>query len=943
MALSRGRRARNQGSRGNASAITAGRELFRPSLGTGTEVSLVAVERIEIVGSRVRTIIDTSSTESNSVFTQSQIQALPVTRSVDAVALLAPGTVRGDSFGSNLTLPSFGGASIAENGYFINGLDVTNIRTFLSYADLPFDSIQQQQVKTGGYGAEFGRSLGGVVNLVTKRGTNNWTGGIATYWEPDALRSSGQNVDDLEPSRTGRYTLFNAADQRDKFSMNLYGGGPLIENKLFFFGLVEIPRVVNDDFRSADSQRFKNHSPKGMIKLDFAPTDSHLFEFTAIQNKDKYTITDYTSNSPYSTSHDTFGGVSNYEAGGQVYIGKYTGYITEDLTVSALYGRITDLSTLETGYRKRGADCPVVLDVDLSPLGCWGTVFPGAGGTDPDAPPDKDQKKSWRIDVEYSLGDHNIKAGYDAQRFQSWAAGGSSYSAGHYYRYYVSPTGSVNGIADAVAPGGGYVRDRISLQTSGSYVVLNNAFYLEDSWKATKDLLLYGGLRWESFDNQNGDGVSFVKQDNLLAPRLGFSLDVDGDSSTKVFGTAGRYYIPVASNTNIRMTRGELFTQNYYSYTGKDPVTGAPTGMGPAIGTPQVVGDGTLPNPGTVADINLKPMNQDEFILGIQKALTPTWTGGIKGIYRKINSGMDDFCDEHRITQYANENGYPDATWTGCILMNPGRDLTMNIDSDGAGTLKKITIPASYLGLTPYTRTYKAVEFSLGHPFDGVWGLSASYTWSRSRGSAEGYVQSTLQQEDAGVTQDFDFATLADGAVGYLPNDRTHVFKMFGNYMVTDEWRIGGNMIVSSGRPLSCIGFVPESVAEASGSTDVLNYTSASSYYCLNGSGELTTDGLITQTPASLVPRGTVGRTSWTGQVDLSIAYIPKWADKKLTLQVDIFNLFNSQKPIRLDEVRDFSRGTSNGSENFQQSANYLRPLEFQSPRSVRLTARYDF
>lgn len=919
------------------------------NLGTGTEVSFTGVDRVEIVGARINTMIDTSSTESNSVFNLAQIQALPVTRSVNAVALLAPGTVKGDNFGSGLSLPSFGGASIAENGYFINGLDVTNIRNFLSYAELPFDAISQQQVKTGGYGAEFGRSLGGVVNLLTKRGTNDWSGGVSMYWEPSALASSAPNIADRDPQFPDRYTIFANADRHDQFSLNLYGGGPIIENKLFAFALLEIPRNTSDNYGQLTSSVSRNSSPKGMIKIDFTPSESHLFELTAIQTKDKYSITDYDSATPYATSHDQYMGVSDYHSGGQVYIGKYTGYLTEDLTVSALYGRITDKRTEETGYRKMGSECPVVLDEDVLPIGCWGTIFPGAGGRDPDAPPDKDVKRSWRLDLEYVLGDHTIKAGYDAQHFQSWEGGGSAYGQGHYYRYYFSPDGTVNGVPDAVPAGGGYVRDRISLTTSGSYVVLNNAFYLEDSWKVNKNLLLYGGMRFESFDNQNGDGVSFVNKKNLPAPRLGFALDIDGDSTTKVFGSAGRYYIPVASNTNIRMTRGELYTQTFYAYTGRDPVTQAPTGMGPSIGDPQIIGDGVLPNPGTVADLNLKPMNQDEYILGFQKALNPAWVGGVKGIYRKINAGMDDYCDVERVIKYANENGYPDAYWTGCILMNPGKDITMNIDSDGAGTLKTITIPASYLGLAPYTRTYKAIELTLDHPFDGTWGMSASYTWSQSRGTAEGYVQSTLQQEDAGVSQDFDFATLTDGSLGYLPNDRRHVLKVFGNYMVSDEWRLGANAIISSGRPLSCIGFVPESVADASGSPEVLNYPSASSYYCLNSQGHLIgTDDqqyLVTNTPATLVPRGSVGRTPWTTQVDLSVAYIPKWADGNLTLQVDIFNLFNSQKATRLNEVRDLNRDGSNGGPGtaFKQNPNYMSPVDLQAPRAVRLTARYQF
>jgi hypothetical protein len=183
-----------------------------------------------------------------------------------------------------------------------------------------------------------------------------------------------------------------------------------------------------------------------------------------------------------------------------------------------------------------------------------------------------------------------------------------------------------------------------------------------------------------------------------------------------------------------------------------------------------------------------------------------------------------------------------------------------------------------------------------------------------------------INQEDAGVTQDFDFAALTDGSSGYLSNDRRHVFKVYGNYGLTDEWRLGFNGTLSSGRPTSCIGFVPAWAKDAS---DAANYTTASSYYCLNDKGQ-----------SELHSRGTAGRTPWTYMLDLQVAYMPKVAKGKLTLQADIFNVFNTQKVTEWNEQRDYSRDTvPEGTLN----QNYQRPTGFQTPRSVRLTARYEF
>jgi hypothetical protein len=904
------------------------------AIGSGTEVVLDASQRVEITGARSRTLIDMSSSESNSVFTQEQIRALPVARSVDAVALLAPGTIKGDTFANedDLKLPSFGGASVAENGYYINGLDVTNIRNFLSYAELPFDAIAQQQVKSGGYGAEYGRSLGGVISLVTKRGTNEWKGGASVIWEPSSLRSNGKDVADLDPDRAGLPAVFNSADREQKRSYVLYGGGPIIKDKLFVFGALEAHDDWDTRYRQSNSTKRTNKKPNGMLKIDWSVTDNHLLELTAIENKKELTYKDYKSNTDYSPHLDQFQGTSTRESGGSVLIGKYTGYLTDNLTVSALVGRVKDKVNTFSGYRKSLENCPVVLETDLSDIGCWVPPFPSEGSRITGFPDDNDKRDSFRLDFEYVLGKHTIRAGIDNQSFKSLDTQTDSFTGGAYFRYFFVPgSGRINGV-DGFTPGAQYVRERIRQSTPGSYEVNNSAYYIEDTWKVNKQLTLYGGLRWESFENLNGDGVAFVEKKNLLAPRLGFALDLSNNGSFKVFGNAGRYYIPVASNTNIRGTRGEVAIDRFHTFTGRDPVTQAPIGM-TQVGATLTTGDGAIPNPGTVADTQLKPMNQDELILGFQKAVAKDFVFGVKAIHRKINAGMDDYCDHVRVADWITANvdaGYTD-NLASCMLMNPGKDLNIKVDLKNDGNLVDVRVPASALGLAKYERTYNALEFTFERPFDGRWGLAGSYTWSKSVGSAEGYVQSNLNQDDAGVTQDFDFGSFSDGSKGYLPNDRRHVFKVYGNYQLTSDFRLGFNATLASGRPLSCIGFVPPTVPDFAGA---VAYPSASAYYCIKDPNQT----------AVLVKRGSVGRTKWTNTIDLSIAYIPQWANKKLTLVADVFNVFNNGRPTELNETRDYSRAESNSTTPpYRQNENYLQPTTFQEPRSVRLTARYEF
>jgi hypothetical protein len=901
------------------------------SVGSGTQVVLdnsTTLDQVAVVGSRVRSSIDVASVESNTVFSQEQLQALPVPRNVNSVALLAPGVVKGDDGLGDGGVPSFAGASVAENGYYINGFDVTNIRNFLSYANLPFDAIGEQQIKTGGYGAEYGRSLGGVISLVTKRGTNEWKGGISMYWEPASLRSKGQNVKDKEPESAGAgYTLFQEPDTRETFSTNVYLGGPIIKDKLFMFALVEKVNNTVNNFGESQSTKTTNQSPNGMIKIDFTPSDSHRFELTAISNKKEVGIVDYTNAKPYSTSNDGVGRISKQNSGGDVWMAKYTGYLTDDLTVSTMFGRVTDQTPLTSGARVANTTCPSVYALPgLTQVGCWDGILDYVA-RDPAAPPtDQDNRKSFRFDVDYTLGNHTIRAGLDNQLFTSSEAGGA-FSGNAYWREFLAgASGTVNGVVGAVAPGASYQRLRVRGSTSGTYDVENNAKYIEDSWRIQKNLVLYGGLRWESFNNKNGDGVSFIKQDNLLAPRAGFSWDVNSDASLKVFGSGGRYFIPVASNTNIRATRGENYIQEFYSYSGRDPVTAAPLNT-KKIGSTTVISDGRLALPATIADTKLSPMSQDEFILGFQKAVAKGWTVGAKYTHRTINNGVDDWCDPTSVGTWMNANGYPDFdshTMAGCQLINPGRDVTLMMDAKNDGVLVPITIPSKVTGIAEYTRKYDSVELSFDRAFDGKWGLAGSYTYSRSTGTAEGYVNSTIDQEDAGVSQDFDFGVFTDGSDGLLPNDRTHAIKLFGTLGITDNFRIGLNLNSTSGRPMSRIGFVPDSTPG-----DATLYTTASTYYYLNDKGVTV-----------LGRRGTEGRTPWTTTLDLQGAYTQMFGKNKLTLQMDIFNIFNTQQVSEFNETSDFSRDSvADG----RRSLNYGNPTSFQTPRAVRLSARYEF
>src|SRR5690606_26455895 len=157
------------------------------------------------------------------------------------------------------------------------------------------------------------------------------------------------------------------------------------------------------------------------------------------------------------------------------------------------------------------------------------------------------------------------------------------------------------------------------------------AFYIEDNWQITPNLLLNLGVRADKFHNKLASGATFAKSDfgDMVAPRFGFSWDMRGDGTTKLFGNAGRYYIPITNKLTDYFGGGTTDEHTYYVFNGwteqVDPVTGgkylAPN-IGEQIGPVNTTGNVPAPTDmRTAVARDLKQVYQDEFILGFQQAI----------------------------------------------------------------------------------------------------------------------------------------------------------------------------------------------------------------------------------------------------------------------------------------------------------------------------------
>lgn len=894
---------------------TAVRDNVTVNIGTGTAVNFVfegeaqELDIVSVYGIAVNPI-DVSSVESTTILTEQQIDRLPVSRTTTDVALLAPGTVRGDSRFGNLA--SFGGASVAENVYYINGFNVTNIVTGTAFNQLPFEAVSEFQVKTGGYGAEFGRSLGGVMNVISKRGGNEWHFGGNAIWSPNGPR--GERVRWIKDPTTGEWTSVFVNSYDEQLTYNVYASGPIVKDRLFVYALVQGRDDQAHRFGQTTQYIRKVDTPQYFVKVDWNINDDHTLELTGFRDKVEEKYRYWNSPVPYGRERGSERLPDMYTSGGDNWIAKWTGNFTDNFSLSAMYGvgkydRSSDIGS---------AGCPAVQDQRSSPVrsyGCWST----SAIDDPNA---NDKRTAYRVDAEWFLGEsHTLRFGLDHETYET--TGGLSYSGPDRTIYLIrtlNPGSTLNnGYTNTTGAPIDYVYNR-TFFNGGTFEIENSAWYIEDSWQITDNFMAYLGLRNEGFKNMNADGDPFIDISDTWAPRLGFSWDVRGDSSFKIFGNAGRYYIPVYGNTNLRLAGAETDYFEYYVWDGtfSNDIYEIP-GRGAMLGPRLTISNGETPDPRTVVDPEIDPMYQDEFIAGAQYQLTPDWAVGIRGIYRELKSGIDDTCSGEYAYNWALANGYSEDqaaaigdTVDHCFLYNVGADLHAYVDLEGTGSLTLVTIPAEGLGLPKAKRSYRAVELYFERTWNDVWYLQGSYTWAKSYGNTEGYVKSDIGQDDAGLTQDFDYPGLMEGAYGPLPNDRRHTLKLFGAYQVADEWRLGFNYLIQSGRPKNCIGYY------AGDADSVAIQYGAASFYCNN----------------ELTPRGSQGRLPWQHQLDLQLTYEPNWLDG-LRFSLDVFNVFNDKTVRVVRETGESARGTP--------SPTYLEPLDWQPPRQLRFTVEYHF
>ena len=896
--------------------------------------------------------IDVTTTNQVTTITSKQLQQLPLARSAEDIAMLAPGVGKGNPelVGGPLGTPTnvFGGASTAENAYYVDGMNTTEALNNQGGITLPYGAIEQQQTFISGYDARYGRSIGGVINQIGKSGSNEWHFGVRAQWRPASLREDPINyyynnpLSTDEGYRPGDIAVYRKHNSSSETTYDAYVSGPIIKDKLFFFVGAEQDDSdyrVTDEFAGsgATTERWTIHDPKLYAKIDWNINDSNILTVTGLQNEHKSwgAINDF----DYSTFKigDPVGLDQIGKTAFRMWVANYTSYLTDNLTLNAMVGKMRGEYYTQLPFQ---SSLPHIADASYQdprfvPPGGIKNAQTNSSVSDPGH---SERVTNYRLSLDYKLGTHDFQIGID--NINSWDLldGSVNTGPGYYWIYgqadagkpimnsnpnvppYVGPSTQCDSSGTCY-----YVQKHVGRSTA-SVNVVQRAQYVMDNWQITPNLLLNLGIRNDQFTNYDGSGEPYIRLTKpQWAPRLGFSWDVHGDSTLKVFGNAGRYYLALPTQVALSIAAPVTNAGLYGTYTGIDPATGEPIGFTPLPQNPSTGVSidseyGQAKDPRVSAAQDIQAEFSDNFVLGMQQQfnmLGTSWVFGAAGTYQKMSRIIDDFdaiqneCAAGRAQGYDWMTAETCASWAqSLVLVNPGTtNHILMLAPDGSLVPVTLTAADQQFPRGP-TRKYYAVDLSLSHEWDGKWFAKIDYVWSQTIGNTEGPVSTYSQQSGSyeSITTAWDFPLRMENSYGMLPNDRRNTLKIYGAYALTPDWTVGGNLYIASGTPRLCRGhYGPDQLA------------GSGTYYWCGGKP---------------VPPGSLGRLPWTHQLSLNVDYKPKWADHRLDFNLAVFNVFNEQTTVFYN---DFFGTTSS------PNPDYGRVQDTRSPRYFRFSVSYDF
>lgn len=941
--------------------------------------------------------IDTGSSSIQTSINAQKIELLPKGTGFTSLLRTVPGT-RPESRTGGFTVD---GASGGENVFVIDGLEVTNYRTgTLNEAfNLPTQLVQEVQVKSSGFTAEYGGATGGVISVATRGGNNDFHGEFGLQFDTPKFAGTPRPLLTRFTSGTvGAGTFAQTAEyfNREKYreldifpTANL--SGPIVKDKLWFFGSYS-PQIFETE---VDTQYFTNQpaATRSLIttetysrrtkyeyafgRLDATPFNNLRLTGTYLWNPviQEGSIPG-TSFSNVTTSAFGFNNVPTANFGGSIGILTGNEYTSKQggrqnansVTASAVYtptGSLVIDGRYSRGFlNEKLGNYFVPTAVQIA--GCTNNTNPpiafpcSTTGSSSITTKDISIRESYEFSGTYIFsggGRHELKGGY--QRYSILNDVQSGNNAIGQLRFFVgTPISSTQpGVTDTPgAIGSGSFR---RTGTNGQGKNLSQGIFIQDKWQPTSRLTLNLGVRFEQENlptfNEFPSAVNFGWGDKI-APRLGFAYDLLGDGRTKLFASYGKFYDRVKFALPRGLFGGDVFLEDYFEI-----FPGETAGM---FNINNVVGNfsgpSTCPSTGFITAGVRSRCQRNLRVNANDPAASPYTSGAVDpnldpfqqteftvGLERQIGK---DYVFRTRYTYKNVDEAVEDAGIVNAqgseayIIGNPGRGLHLQ-------TLQEL----GYERSTRPERRYDGLEFVLEKRLSNNWYFNANYTWSRLYGNYTGLASSDEAhlvngRLSPGVSRAFDlpfigFTAEGEPDNGPLPTDRPHVFNFYGAYIF--------NWMGSSSNSTEFSGFQ----TFASGTPQTTSIYGQSSvtpqiFYHRNDLGRTPT---FSQTDVNFTHRYRFGRDNrFTMAFDLNINNI--WDQDAVT---GVYPTMNTTVGRPSDaalglSARDYANQYTSGAllqtiltriaaSPDRPDIRYKMPQLFQSPRTVRFGFRLLF
>ena len=628
------------------------------SLGNTTTIDFELNEstiKEEIVVTAEAPMVDTTTSQSATNLSDDFIQSIANDRQYQMIMAMMPGTVEGNN-------PSMLGGSSSDNIYLVDGADTTDPLTHTWGAAMNFDTIAEVQLVTTGVSAEHGRAMGAVANMVTKSGSNEFSGNLR-YVKSDVSWNS--EFDGKPFDEAVKYTT------EDRVAFTL--GGPIMKDKLWFFLSYETRGKEKstfhwgsiEDYRSQDESRLVQEAPKYeghyvSFKLTYQLNSDHSFVAMYQEDPIDFPLYSYLNYTEYIDPTQT-----KREQGGDRVFFEWNWVTSPSSFLSFKYQQNSGpLNNVPAGA-DGGLDNPVMRYSVAEFGGYVQTAVSSSSARYLSTREFDSYKLTYSKFFDTGMGSHDLKAGID-WRDSTYGSYSYPYGDGYYMRFREDYERYGEGgylfvyDYDAVVPA----------LTQEDY----SAFYVQDSWSLTEKLTLDLGLRSESLALKNSAGLEIVSNSygDMISPRLGFAYEMDGD---KLYGSVARYYDAIGNWVVTNNQPGQEYTMDRYYLTltvnqliemGLDPWNDLNdwAQISDYTNTDNWYYDRTFSYGTPDSEIqqygNIDPSFMDEFTLGYEKQMNQLYALGVKLVSREWKDTYEDEdFDQDGVWEFVTADG----TW----------------------------------------------------------------------------------------------------------------------------------------------------------------------------------------------------------------------------------------------------------------------------------------